>query len=399
MHVQIDRPTCIAVSPHGRDAWVPSQGPTNQVDLDDPKTGSWDIRLSGNRDWWTEYAQDVNVPFSAGSQPPTIQLTQYHYRMWPFLVVTGAAMLGAAGVFVSNANRRVRAARAEQEETERTTQVAGPSGDPERIGRYRVLERLGQGGMAEVFKVEAPDKGVYALKVPLPHVRTDQLFLNRFSREMRLGTALVHPNLVRILDTGFVRIGGQGFDNPFLVMEFIDGAPLAEPTASCPWRDSLELGVDVLDALEYIHGKGVIHRDLKPGNIMRTHDGRIKLMDFGVAHNQFTIGGRLTATDQIVGTPMYMAIEQLNGQPVTGRVDIYALGVLLYERLTGKPPFTGDIFQIITTKLSSDLPPLAEARPDLPAPVSQAIMRMAATQPDDRFPDAASARTALQSLL
>jgi len=269
------------------------------------------------------------------------------------------------------------------------TIFAGPAPQGARLAGYTVERELACGEMAKVLKVKSRDGRPWAMKLPMPALVANHEFMQRFVREMRLGTRLAHPHIVRIEE---VHAGGAKTGYPFILMEFVDGLPLDQTPRDD--RLTLALGVQALQALEAIHAEGVVHRDLKPSNLMVTRTGQLKVMDFGVAHE--SRGPRLTAADQVLGTPVYMAPEQLLSSDPGPTADLYSLGLILYERLTGSLPFSGSVIEVITRKLNEDVPSLALVRPDLPAPVVDAVMGMLEREPARRYQTAGQARATLE---
>jgi len=207
------------------------------------------------------------------------------------------------------------------------------------IGKYRVVEELGRGGMAIVYRAcTRGRKGFVALKVLQKNLAEDPAFVKRFHREAEAMKTLHHPNIVCILDVG------KDENNHFLVMEFLKGKGLDDylrEKGMLPEEEALNIALQIAQGLKHAHNRGIIHRDLKPGNIILTPQGA-KIVDFGLAKNLSSEATRLTTTGTIMGTPEYMAPEQFRGEEVDPRADIYALGVVLYEMLTGIPPFTGE---------------------------------------------------------
>lgn len=268
------------------------------------------------------------------------------------------------------------------------TLFAGPPPQGVRLAGYTVESELACGEMAKVLKVKGRDGRVHAMKLPMPALVANHEFMQRFAREMRLGARLAHPHIVRIEEVH----AGDKTGYPYILMEFVDGVPLDQ--APRDDHQTLRLGIQALQALEAIHAEGVVHRDLKPSNLMVTRSGQLKVMDFGVAHE--SRGPRLTAADQVLGTPVYMAPEQLLSSDPGPTADLYSLGLILYERLTGSLPFSGTVIEIITRKLNEDVPSLALVRPDLTPAVVDAIMPMLEREPGRRYQTAGQARATLE---
>ncbi len=253
--------------------------------------------------------------------------------------------------------------------------------------RYEIGRLLGAGGMADVH--EGVDRVLgrrVAIKIPHPQLARDPLFVARFKREATLAASLTHPGIVAVYDTG------QDGDTSFIVMEYVEGVTLAAVLRAegglQPVR-AAEVVVDVCAALGAAHAKGLIHRDIKPGNIMCTRDGRVKVMDFGVAR---TLASSMTVTESagIVGTAKYMSPEQAQGEPVDARSDLYSLGVVLYECLGGRPPFDGDSPVVVASRHVWATPvPLRELQPDVPPALEAVTYRAMAKHPADRYQTAA----------
>jgi serine/threonine-protein kinase len=249
-------------------------------------------------------------------------------------------------------------------------------------GRYEVTRLLGRGGMAEVYLAHDRllDRPV-AVKVLRAHLSGDDRLLTRFRREARAAAALSHRNIVSVHDVG---IDG---DAPFIVMEFVRGRTLADVLAEqgpfSPDRVA-EIGEAAARALEVAHQAGIVHRDVKPGNVMLTEDGEVKLLDFGIANAvRWT---RLTDAPAVQGTAEYMAPERIRGEGTDRRSDIYSLGVVLYEMATGRPPFAGDSPLAIAYRHIEEAPPAPQAvRPELPDGLSSILLRCLAKQPGDRY--------------
>lgn len=266
-------------------------------------------------------------------------------------------------------------------------------------GRYRVLKLLGEGGMGQVYLAEheAIEKKV-ALKVLRSEYSRKEDIVTRFQQEAISASRIKHPNVLDVFDFGRLESG-----EAFLAMEFLEGHDLSDDLAKThvlnPAR-GLHIALQICRALSAAHSRGVVHRDMKPDNVFlqRTTDGEelVKIVDFGIAQLRTTeevakiqpTRRRLTKTGMIFGTPEYMAPEQAAGRPADLRVDIYAVGVILYELFTGAVPFTGDSFMAVLAKTLNDPPPpMVQMNPDLrvSAELQVVIMRALAKSPDERF--------------
>src|ERR687896_1447861 len=205
------------------------------------------------------------------------------------------------------------------------------------LDRYRLTERLASGGSAEVWRArdEQLQRDV-AVKLLHPHLLPDKRSRDRLVAEARAAASLSHPGIVGIYD---VDVSGEA---PALVMELVDGEPLAarlDREGPLPPREAARIVAEVSEALFHAHKRGVVHRDVKPGNILLERDGRARLVDFGIAHSLAETAERLTLTGTVIGTLRYMGPEQLTGEPITPRTDLYGLGTVLHEALTGRAPF------------------------------------------------------------
>ncbi len=272
------------------------------------------------------------------------------------------------------------------------------------IGQYQLTEKLGAGGMAEVYKAYQPRLDRYvALKFIRPELAVDDNFRARFEQEARAIAQLSHGNIVHIYDFG------EEAHRYFLVMEFVPGQTLkqfvqAQSQAGSP--ASLSEVVNILRqvgaALDYAHGRGIVHRDVKPDNILLTADGRAVLSDFGIAKLIEGEGNGLTQTGTAVGTPAYMAPEQIQGikEQIGPTTDLYALGVILYELFTGQTPFTADTPFAVMLKHVSDPVPLPQSiNPALPLALESVLLKTLAKQPDERYPSAEALLTAVEQAL
>jgi hypothetical protein len=257
-----------------------------------------------------------------------------------------------------------------------TTRVSAP----EVFGEYRLLEQLGRGGMAAVFKAERRNE-TCALKRPLPVYQGDAEFLERFLREAELGRALHHPNIIRIHERGEV----DGV--PYFTMELVQGETLnarVRRVGALEAKEATRIIAQVAEALDYAHLKGVVHRDLKPSNIMILGDGTVKVMDYGIARARRFEG--LTMTGAFLGTPDYVAPETAEGKGTDARSDLYALGVVFYEILTGKKPFVGDTpFATLRKHCTEPPTPPSTVAPGTPRELEAIILKLLRKDPDERY--------------
>lgn len=262
--------------------------------------------------------------------------------------------------------------------------ASGAEGAVRQVGRYLIQSRLGRGGMATVYKAHDPQIGRdVAIKFLHASLAEDEECHSRFLREARAAGGLTHPNIVVVHDVG--EIEGR----PFMAMEMVDGQPLAdvlEKTKQLPIRDAVVMGLQLARALDYAHTRGIVHRDIKPGNIMLLSDGKtIKVTDFGIAHMDDANDQR-TQVGAVLGTPQYMSPEQTRGDKLDGRSDLFSAGIVLYQMLTGERPFRGDSLVAIATKIANDpTPSVTAARPDVPPALRRVVERCLAKQPAQRF--------------
>jgi serine/threonine protein kinase len=263
------------------------------------------------------------------------------------------------------------------------------------LKNYRVLKKLGQGGMGMVYLAEDVVLGrQVALKFLAPYLVQDPEIMGRFRAEARNQARLVHPHITLVY--AFQEFEEQAF----LVLEYLDGETLEariQRQGKIPVQECVAIMGDILSAMSYSHKKGVVHRDIKPGNIGFTADGRVKLMDFGIALDVDETQ-RLTRTGHTLGTPHYMAPEQILGQPADGRADIYALGITLFEMLTGRVPFEGSDYEVRVAQINHPPPsPCAAGCPDLPAAIEAVVLKALAKDPAERFATAGEFRRALEA--
>jgi len=261
------------------------------------------------------------------------------------------------------------------------------------LGRYEVGRLLGAGGMAEVY--EGHDRLLarrVAIKILLSQYAHDPAFLARFRREAQSAASLSHPNIVSVFDTG-----SEG-DTWFIVMEYVDGRTLKDiirAEGALYWARAAEVAADVAGALAVAHARGIVHRDVKPGNVMLTTEGKVKVMDFGIA--RATAVPSITQTSAVVGTAQYIAPEQAQGLEVDGRTDVYALGCCLYEMVTGQVPFSGPTPVAIAYRHVREEPtPPRALNPDVPPPLERVCLKAMAKRPEDRYQTAAEMQRDLE---
>ena len=258
--------------------------------------------------------------------------------------------------------------------------------------RYEIAEILGEGGMAFVYK--ARDKQLQrdvAIKTLKPNYVNQEKFVDRFRREAQTAANLNHPNIVQIFDWGIE-------DEPYFVMEYIEGNTLTSIISgnrTVGLNDILYIGSQVANGLKEAHKHGLVHRDIKPGNIMITPDGKVKVTDFGIVSLQ-NEESDITKTGAVLGTASYISPEQAQGKAVSFESDLYSLGTVLYELIAGKPPFTGDSPIATATKHLTDKPErLSNYRKDIPKALENAILKLLEKRPSDRFKSAEDLRALL----
>src|SRR5687768_9391837 len=256
------------------------------------------------------------------------------------------------------------------------------------LGPYRIINQVGRGGMATVYKAYQPSVDRYvAIKVLPSQLAESREFATRFQQEARIIAKLEHPHILPVFDYG------ESDGIAYFVMRYMDAGTLKEKMIEgrpLPLAEIDKLFTQLAGALSYAHGHGVVHRDLKPANVLIDSQGNIFLTDFGIAKILESASPRLTQTDAIMGTPAYISPEQAQGQPVDQRSDIYSLGIILYEMVTGRVPFTADTPLAIILKHISDPMPLPSLlKPDIPAAIERVILKALAKEPEDRFATAA----------
>src|SRR5690349_6816214 len=266
-------------------------------------------------------------------------------------------------------------------------------------GRYQVGELLGYGGMAEVHKGRDLRLGRdVAIKMLRSDLARDATFQERFRREAQNSAALNHPAIVAVYDTG-EEISSAGEKHPFIVMEFVNGRTLKEVLAAeqrLQTRRALEIIADIDAALEFSHRHGIIHRDIKPGNVMITQNGQVKVMDFGIARALASGATTMTQTSAVIGTAQYLSPEQARGEAVDARSDVYAAGCVLFELLVGHPPFVGDSpVSVAYQHVREDPRPPSDINREVPPEIDAVVLKALAKNPANRYQSAGEMRADL----
>src|SRR5690625_1551472 len=243
-----------------------------------------------------------------------------------------------------------------------------------------------------------------AIKALRSDLLADPTFQARFRREAQSAASLNHPAIVSVYDSGEEAIttsDGQSRHVPFIVMEYVEGhtvRDLVRDGAALPIDEAIEITIGVLNALEYSHHSGIIHRDIKPANVMLTPTGAVKVMDFGIARAVSDTSATMTQTHAVVGTAQYLSPEQARGEAVDARSDLYSTGCLLYELLTGKPPFTGDSAVAVAYQHVGEHAPVPSSiAPDVPEALDRIAMKALAKDRDERYSSAAAFRSDLEA--
>ncbi|HEX9443481.1 MAG TPA: serine/threonine-protein kinase [Candidatus Binatia bacterium] len=261
------------------------------------------------------------------------------------------------------------------------------------LDRYELVDVVARSGMATVFRARERESGrIVALKVPYPEYESDLVFHERFLREEQIGRRLDHPAIIKVL-------GPEEKSRAYLAMEYVEGELLSDRLRRerrLPVGTAVDLARQLADALVYLHEQNVVHRDLKPANIMVQPDGRVKLIDFGIALDTTLRKMTWARMSQAMGTPDYMAPEQIKGLRGDARSDVYSLGAMLYEMLTGKAPFPGDnVYAAMRAKLDDDAIAPRRLRHEISPQLEEIVLRALERNPRDRFASALEMRAAL----
>ena len=268
----------------------------------------------------------------------------------------------------------------------------GPIGPGTLVGSYRLLRRVGEGAVAEVFLGENSSGDKAAIKILLPHANDSEEFRTRFEREICLSMELDHPRIVKTYDWGLIE------GRYWMAQTYLPGNTLQSwvKPSGMHAGDVRKVMIQICEGLEHLHEKGVFHRDLKPENILLNAKGEPVLADFGMARGQMYAS--ITHVKAVVGTPAFMAPEQAQGHSIDGRADLYALGIIGYELLTGILPFRGKPVNVLIAHVQEQPTPPREIQPNVPDEYQAVILKLMEKNPDDRYQSARDVITALEAI-
>jgi serine/threonine protein kinase len=257
----------------------------------------------------------------------------------------------------------------------------------DRVDQYELTDLIARSGMASIFKArDSESGGTVALKIPHVQFESDVVFFERFRREEEIGQRLQHPNIIRVLTP-------RNKTRMYLAMEYLDGRPLRalmDAERPLPTNQALAIARQLAEALTYLHQNGVVHRDLKPENILVSADGAVKILDFGIALDKAARRMTWAGLSSTIGTPDYMAPEQIGGRRGDARTDVYALGTMLYEMLTGHLPFEqANAHALMRAKTIDDPRPASVFVPTIDPPLEAILQKALQRRPRDRYDDAA----------
>ncbi len=267
----------------------------------------------------------------------------------------------------------------------------------DRVGDYSLVRRLGQGGMGVVFEARGPDGARVVLKIPHFQLLEEPGARDRYHRELEVTRLLDHPNVQRVVATGVVARG----DMPYLALEWIDGSLLRDHLydgSPVGVDEAVGIAIQVCDALDYCHTRGVVHRDLKPDNLMVGRDGRVRLIDFGASLLEGATRITTSSNSPALGTPDYMSPEQVQGHRGDARSDIYSHGAMVYEMLTGHPPYRGDTaLAVMAQHVQSSPSPMRDRVRGIPRALEAVTFKAMRRDPATRYQTMLAFRTDLQN--
>ncbi|MET0068580.1 MAG: protein kinase [Candidatus Thiodiazotropha sp.] len=270
---------------------------------------------------------------------------------------------------------------------------------PDTIGRFNLIEEIGEGAMSIVYKAFDPEiNRTLAIKLLRGEVATDPEYRYRFLQEAKAAGKLTHPNIVTIFDVGEAEQG------PYIAMEFLEGRTLEEMMESktpISIREAVVYGIQLAEALDYSHNRGIVHRDVKPGNIISPDDGHtIRITDFGIAHVDSPNKEHRTRMGAVLGTPQYMSPEQVEGFPVDGRSDLFSLGVILYQLITGEKPFVSETLTSLLMKIVQEDPaPIKDKKGEIPHSLIKIVEKLLNKKPEQRFQTGKEVASELRSVV
>ena len=371
------------------------------------EAGTYTIVITADNDFFSYYkVEDPDKElFHNGSY--TIEPRQHLLLKWDriiALIFVVFLIIGAIAAFYVMKLMKVKETEVITAKTALTkfqtmtkTQGMPTQGMPTQIDRFVIQEQLGVGGFATVYKVIDEYGDIFALKVPHFQIFNVPEYRARFKREADIIQDLRHPNIVRMFGYSM----GENYTVPYICFEYVEGISLKQHIQKhriLPIKQIVEIGIRIAEALEYAHSKGIVHRDVKPENVMLTPRNEVKLMDLGIARTAES--STLTGTGKALGTPFYFAPEQVDACNIDGRADLYALGVVLYEMLTGHLPFDADRPVNVILKHINEAPsPPSSHNIPIPPGLEKIVMKLMEKKPENRFQSAGELKKELKMFL
>ncbi|MDQ7822003.1 MAG: serine/threonine-protein kinase [Candidatus Eremiobacteraeota bacterium] len=382
----------VSIRPSAQGSFVKAAGQV-PCDIRPLTEGNQEIRIEKPDGFFFVYRGEKKEVFA----PENIMITTTREVLWERILLALVIPLAVAAELGRRARRRQSKTleqslhQAEIKTSEAQVRAERSSFEgalPETIAEYSIEGELGEGGMATVYRGRDMHGDLFAIKVPHRKLFNDRDLVKRFEHEVAISLSLKHRSIVRTFDCNLD--DGQGI--PYICFEYVEGRTLAKITADeAPLEPSRAIRYirEIAEALRHAHELSIVHRDLKPGNIMITFHDTVKVMDFGVAKAADL--SRLTVTDTMLGTPLYMAPEQIDSKDADPRSDLYSLGMIFYELVTGHLPFEeDDPIKVIMKKHTHQPPPPGVFVPSLPRPVGEVIMKLIEREPSRRYQSAAA---------